>query len=168
MMADGASALEEVYRLRHNTFRSALATMVGSYDTAHDIVQEAFARALAKSDQYRGEAPLEAWVWRIALRAALEQRQLPVHVPLNEAFSPDFVEPDRDPALAAAVRNLPARRRLIAFLRFIGDLSYRDIAYICGISEGTVGATLAQVRLTLAQELGYELHSKRANTGDLS
>ena len=33
-----------------------------------DATQEAFARALAAREQFRGEGSFEGWVWRIAIR----------------------------------------------------------------------------------------------------
>ena len=51
------------------------------------------------------------------------------------------------------MRRLPPRRRLVVFLRFFGDLSYAQIAEVCGISEGTVAATLAQARDELSAAL---------------
>ena len=47
-MDPGEKALEKLYRERYARFRDGLATVTGSYDTAHDIVQDAFAHALVK------------------------------------------------------------------------------------------------------------------------
>jgi RNA polymerase sigma-70 factor (ECF subfamily) len=151
-MDDRERAIEELYRERYVGFRNALATVTGSYDTARDAVQEGFARALATRKQFRGDAPLGAWVWRIALRAALEGR-VRGELPLGEAIDPRLVEPERNPALAAALATLSPRRRLIVFLRYYADFSYADIAAACEVSEGTVGATLAQARAALAEAL---------------
>ena len=63
------------------------------------------------------------------------------------------MEPERDPELATALRRLPPRKRLVVFLRYFADLSYAEIAEVCGISEGTVSATLSQARETLFEEL---------------
>lgn len=164
-MRDRANEIEDVYRRRHTAFRSALATVVGSAEAADDVVQESFARALAHQTQYRGDGPLEAWIWRIAIRTALERRQARLDLPIEEVLDPQLPEPERDSALAAAVRNLPPRRRLLVFLRYIADFSYADIAEICGVSEGTVAATLAQARTALAEELGYVRSNARASKG---
>jgi RNA polymerase sigma factor (sigma-70 family) len=67
--------------------------------------------------------------------------------------------PERDPALARAVRALPARRRLLVFLRYYADLSYAEIAAAAGVSEGTVAATLAQARESLLAALEKEPRS---------
>jgi RNA polymerase sigma factor (sigma-70 family) len=117
-------------------------------------VQEAFARALAAPARERGEAHLAAYVWKIAFRVALEQRRRTG--PPTGALDPQLLEPQRDPELAAAVRALPPRRRLIVFLRYFGDFSYAEIAAACEVSEGTVAAALAQAHAQLRAVLEPE------------
>jgi len=148
--------IERVYRERYVAFRNALVTVTGSRETARDVVQEAFARALRSSDQFRGEGTLEAWIFRIALRTALETRRNGREIRLEEALDPALPEPERDPELAAALGELSPRRRLVVFLRYFADLSYAEIAAVCGISEGTVAATLAQARAALLETLENE------------
>jgi RNA polymerase sigma factor (sigma-70 family) len=58
-----------------------------------------------------------------------------------------------DPELAAALRALSPRRKLVVFLRYFADLSYAEIAEACGMSEGTVAATLAQARAELHEAM---------------
>jgi RNA polymerase sigma-70 factor (ECF subfamily) len=149
------AAIERLYRERYVRFRNGVAPVVGSYDAAHDAVQDGFARALRASSQYSGRGSLEGWVWRIVLRAALEQRRPGEEVPVEEVDSA-FVEPERDAALTEAVRALPTRRRLVVFLHYFADLSYESIAEALEIEPGTVAATLAQARQALAGILTEE------------
>jgi RNA polymerase sigma factor (sigma-70 family) len=151
-MDETEEALERLYRERYGRFRDGLATITGSYDTAHDVVQDAFAQALVKRRRFRGEGSLEGWVWRIAFRLALNERRRRGAWTL-ESLEPSVVEPARDPELAAALQRLPARKRLIVFLHYFADLSYGEIADVCAISEGTVGATLNQARAALREAL---------------
>lgn len=153
-MDERAQAIERLYRERYVAFRNAVATVTGSYESARDVVQETFARALTKRASLRKDESLEAWVWRIALRTALEQRRS--RATLNGNLDPQLPEPERDPELARAVRALPPRRRLVVFLRYFADLSYADIAQACEISEGTVAATLAQAQAALRDALTKE------------
>lgn len=157
-MATSRSELEALYRDRYLGFRRALAAVTGSYEVAHDVVQEAFARALANPQSYRGEAPLGAWVWGIAVRAAREERRSTRPLPLDdvigdEALEAGLTEPAHDPELGDALRALPPRRRLIFFLRYFADMSYKEIAAVCDISEGTVAASIAQSRASIAEAL---------------
>ena len=148
-MDERAQALEELYRSRYPRFLNTLATITGSWEGAHDAVQETFARAYASRKTWREESSLETWVWRIALRTALGFRRDLEQARLNGSFDPALIEPERDPALADALRALSPKRRLVVFLRYFADLPYAEIARICGTSEGTVAATLAQAHEAL-------------------
>src|SRR5690242_6356300 len=152
-MAAELAAIEALYRASYGNYRNALATVTGSYDSARDAVQQAFAQAIAERAAFRGEGSLAAWVWKIALRQAFGLRTEFPDATLNGVLDPKLVEPECDPALATALRTLPPRRRLMVFLRYFADLSYSEIAEVVGISEGTVAATLAQARSALRTEL---------------
>jgi RNA polymerase sigma-70 factor (ECF subfamily) len=150
-MDEKGRAIERLYRERYVGFRNAVATVSGDYESARDAVQEGFGRAFRSREQFRGDGSLESWVYRIVMRAALEQRGSG-ELPLDEVEA-GLVEPEHDPILAEALLALPPRRRLIVFLRYFADLSYATIAEVCEIDDGTVAATLAQARAQLAQRL---------------
>jgi RNA polymerase sigma factor (sigma-70 family) len=153
-VAASADDIERVYAARYAPFRRAVAAILGSEERAHDAVQEGFARALDKRRQFKGGS-LEAWIWRIVVRQAFDLRERPV-LALEEEFDAELLVSDRDPELAAAIRRLPPRRRLIVFLRYFGDLSYQQIGELLGLSTGTVGAALTQAHNELRQELQLE------------
>ena len=155
-MAATPEEIEDLYRRRYVAFRNVFATTTGSYEAARDVVQDAFAQALRRRETFRGEGSLEAWVWRIAFRIALSSRGEDHVVPLAVVPEPELVEPSRDLELAAALRALPPRRRLLVFLHYFADLPYSEIAAVCGISEGTVAATLAKARADLLTALNRE------------
>jgi RNA polymerase sigma-70 factor (ECF subfamily) len=163
MRPTGASRaeIEGLYRERYAAFRRTLAPLTGSYEAAHDVVQETFARALAERRRFRGDAPLAAWVWQIAMRVVSDERRRCARRPVEELLDEGLVDPARDVELSQALLRLPPRRRLIFFLRYFGGFSYREIAAICDISEGTVAATIAQARNALVQALGEEVGDVR-------
>jgi RNA polymerase sigma-70 factor (ECF subfamily) len=153
-MAATVEAIEELYRSRYASYRGGVAALTG-YDTARDVVQEAFAQALRDRKDYRGDGSLAAWVWRIAFRTALRMKQgggreLTLDEIVETAPVP---QAERDPELAEAVRGLAPRRRLVVYLRYFADLPYADIASLLDISEGTVAATLAQAHAELLEQL---------------
>ena len=152
-MAASIEDLERLYRERFHVFRDGLASVGGSGDAAREAVQEAFARALRDRRKFRGDGSLEGWVWRIAVNQALKARR-----DLRERWE---LDPD-SPAVEAvrgdddvrdALRALPPRRKLVVFLRYFADLPYGEIARICGVSEGTVAATLSQSHAELLEHL---------------
>ena len=148
-MDDVERALEELYRSRYGKFEAVLATLTRDREAARDAVQEAFALALARRRQFRGEGSLEGWVWKIALRVAGGRRRK-LSGPLPDTIDPVVPEPELDASLTEALRRLPPRRRLFVFLRYFADLSYDEIAQACGVSRGTVAAALAKARAELA------------------
>ena len=143
--------LEELYRDRYVGFRNALAPITGSRESAHDAVQEAFAIALRERRKLRRAESLAPWVWRIAYRLALRERSHPQAAELPANLT--ILEEERDPMLAAAVRSLPPRRRVVVFLRYYAGFSYAEIAQALEIGEGTVAATLAQAHAALHHDL---------------
>ena len=50
--------LETLYRERFDAFLRIAATITGDLSSAHDAVQDGFARALRSLHTFRGEAPL--------------------------------------------------------------------------------------------------------------
>jgi RNA polymerase sigma factor (sigma-70 family) len=60
---------------------------------------------------------------------------------------------DFDPELWNAVAALPVRQREAIVLRYVGDLTERDVASVLGISEGAASAALVAARRRLADQL---------------
>jgi len=146
------SDLEDLYRRRHAAFQVMLASVTGSVESARDVVQEAFARALQNQDGFRAEGSLEAWVWRIAIRVALGSKGSQ-ELAVDEVPEVAFVDESRDPMLAAAMRALPPQRRMAIFLRYFADLSYAEIGEVLGVAEGTVSPTLSKAHQQLSAAL---------------
>ena len=147
--------IEHLYRRRLPEFRRVAAAIVGSRELARDVVQEAFASAVRQRDSYRGEGPLEAWVWRILMNAAREQRRARIETPVD---GPDLAvngshEGDTDARVRVALSLLPERQRLVVFLRYYADLDYRTIGEVLEIETGTVGVTLHTAHARLQQLL---------------
>jgi RNA polymerase sigma-70 factor (ECF subfamily) len=155
-MAATVAELEELYRMRFTVFRNGVAGVAGGVEPAREIVQEAFARALQHRRRYNGDGSLEAWVWRIAVNCALKSRR-DLRAAWEETAEPLAADaPPIDDDVQEALRALPPRRRLVVFLRYFADLSYADIARVCGVSEGTVAATLSQSHAELRTYLSPE------------
>ena len=120
--------------------------LLGSWDTAEDVAQDAFVRLWARRKKLSGGS-LGALIHRIARNAALDVLKSPRHAARRE--DPDLLAaeraPDRDvelselkQAVAKALRNLPPRRREIFKLAREGGFSYEEIAAIMEISRQTV------------------------------
>ena len=156
-----ADAIEAAYRAQAPRLRRLAAAVAGT-DVAGDIVQDAFAAALRRRESWRGEGPLEAWLWRLVLNAAhdaerkrLRRRRLVARAArLLDARA--ATEVTTDPTLLATLRRLPERQRDCVVLRYYGDQSYAEIARVMGIEVGTVGALLSKAHAALRAEIERE------------
>jgi RNA polymerase sigma-70 factor (ECF subfamily) len=152
--AQGASVeeLEVIYRRGFRRFVRVAEAVTRSRELAVDAVQEAFASVLVHRAEYRGAGPLEAWVWRAVVNAALRSRRERMHEQLDTRL-PDADTQPADRAVRQAIGRLPERQRLVLFLRYYADLDYRSIAAALEIEIGTVGSTLNQAQNALRGQL---------------
>jgi RNA polymerase sigma-70 factor (ECF subfamily) len=145
--------LEAIYRARLGDFRRTASAIVGDPERGRDAVQEAFATAVRRRAQFRGEAPLEAWVWRIVISHAHDEaRRRPARTFVQPA-SRNGGHTEGDARVAAAIARLSARQRLVLFLRYYADLDYLAIANALQISPGTVAASLNAIHRALRRDL---------------
>lgn len=137
----------------------ALTVATGDKATAEDLAAEAFARAFDKWDGLNTKGEPTAWLYTVAFndhkkrwrRLGREREALSLvsHGQAGTAAEPDAPQPE----LWSAVRALPARARMAVGLRYVADLTEREIAEVMGISRGTVASTLSGARRRLADEL---------------
>jgi RNA polymerase sigma-70 factor, ECF subfamily len=145
--------LEALYRSRFDVFARVAASVTGDSERARDAIQEAFATAVRKRRTFRGDGPLEAWVWRIVLNAARSdmRRSTPSVEYDQPAAANGHLE--RDAELRVALARLPEQQRTAVFLRYYADLDYAAIGEALGIHTGTVAATLNSAHTTLRLRL---------------
>lgn len=150
--------IEALYRQGLPRFLRTAAAIVGDAELARDAVQDAFASAVKARSTFRRDVPLEAWLWRIVINAALQVRRGRGRE--AEPGAESQVEANGRPAEDLVVRRwvalLPERQRLAVFLRYFADLDYRSIAAALDVEVGTVSATLSAAHAALrrsAQEV---------------
>ena len=152
----GASAaeLEALYRRRYEPLVRVAAGITGDVERGRDVVQSAFVTAVRTRRSFRGDGPLEAWLWRIVVNEAARVRRAPQNVELESAPDP-AANGNRGDELGvrAWIAGLPERQRAAVFLRYYADLDYRAIAHLLGIEVGTVSATLSAAHATLRRAL---------------
>jgi RNA polymerase sigma-70 factor, ECF subfamily len=145
--------IEAVYRARLADFRRVATAIVGDLERGSDAVQEAFGNALRKRKSFRGDAPLEAWLWRLVVNEARDELRAVRRGPIPVLLSGNGSATDEDARLAAAVAALPERQRLAIFLRYYADLDYASSADALGVKSGTVAAALSAAHDNLRKTL---------------
>ncbi|HEU0238671.1 MAG TPA: SigE family RNA polymerase sigma factor [Micromonosporaceae bacterium] len=141
-------------------FRVAYA-LTGERHGAEDLLQTALARAAARWSRIHSDP--EAYVRRVLYHQHItrwryrRRRPETLMADVPERGRPGVAHPD--PAdqtvtrlrLRAALRALPPRQRAVVVLRYLEDLSEREVADVLGCSTGTVASqasrALARLRL---------------------
>lgn len=147
--------LEALYRARYRHFLRVATLITRDEGTAHDAVQEGFATTIRSRSSYRGEGPLEAWVWRAVVNAAKKQQRHSSAAALERHKTTSRQNGDEAEArlIRTWIRALPERQRLIVYLRYYADLDYRQIATVLDVAVGTVSATLSAAHQTLRKSI---------------
>ena len=140
----GVERIEALYRERFEQFARVAAGITDDDESGRDAVQMAFAIALRERASFRGDGPLEGWLWRIVVNEAKHLARRRHTVSLEHVTEPvsNGDEPGDPLGLRGWISGLPERQRMVLFLRYYGDLDYRAIGEILGIEVGTVSATL--------------------------
>jgi RNA polymerase sigma factor (sigma-70 family) len=113
---------------------------------ADDCLQETLIAALGAYPRLRPGSNVRAWMLTIARNKALDahraraRRAVPVGAPDSEPAVTGPDEPDAE--LWAAVRELPPKQRAAVVLRFVNDLSHREIAAVLDCSEAAARRSL--------------------------
>jgi RNA polymerase sigma-70 factor (ECF subfamily) len=143
--------------------------LLGNECDALDAVQDGFVNALTHMGRFRAQSSFRTWLLRIVSNAALDigrsrkRREnrfrgsrtddlLPVP---DKCHAADFgmERADLRKQLNAALAELPEAQRQTFVLHVDGELSYREVAEVLGISIGTVMSRLFYARLKLRDAL---------------
>lgn len=125
-----------------------------------DLLQDSLERALVKRTQWAGGS-LKAWAFSIMTNLYRNETQRAARrrsLPIEEAETvPATLSPPGDPLeqrrLAAAIDSLAPDFRAVLMLVVVESMSYREVASLLQIPEGTVMSRLARARTQIARFL---------------
>lgn len=140
--------------------------LLGSQADADEATQETLLRAHRGMASFRGEGTIKAWLCGIARHVCahmLESRRkgrelLEVVPPSDEPEARDlFARRRRARAIREALEHLKPSEREALVLRYVADLSHREIATACNIDEAAarkrVSRALARMRSVMPDEV---------------
>lgn len=139
--------------------------LVGSPESARDVVQDAFVQAFVKLHTFRRDSAFYTWMYRIAVNLAIGWRrkekncrsldQLPGG--LAERGGSDGLtrasDKERAAVVRAAVDCLHDEHRTVLVLREFEGYCYEEIAAILEVPVGTVRSRLHRARSQLREDL---------------
>ncbi|ANA81080.1 sigma-70 family RNA polymerase sigma factor [Paenibacillus glucanolyticus] len=151
-----------------------------NYSDAQELTQETFFKAYTKLDQHNLSKKFSTWLFSIAINLMRDfQRKqkwmlkLPFAVNENVADyrtpESEFIYEDQKKSIMNLLNVLPMKKKQILILRYLGELSYQEIADILQISSMKVRNELFSAKKKLRstiQEKGDDLNEMLRNFGD--
>lgn len=161
-------AFEVLYRRHSEPLYNYLLRLVNEPAIAEDLLQETFLLVWRSAAQFRGGAQVRTWLFKIAHNSAvswLRKQRVQVDWETLEPLLQDGTMSLESLALQnlnaarvqRALAQLSARHRPVVELAFVQEFSYREIAEILQIPEGTVKSRMSTALKLLAHHLENEL-----------
>ena len=130
---------------------------LGDADSADDLTQETYLRAIPALASFRGDASARTWLLGIARRvcadAVRSARRRRALVPRPRRSEPDHAGAA---ALGVLVASLDDDRRSAFVLTQVLGLSYAEAAEVCGVPVGTIRSRVARARGDLVAALDVD------------
>lgn len=127
--------------------------MVVNHEDANDVVQNTFMKAYKGIKNFKGNAKLYTWLYRIATNEALtflqkKQRRQTTSLEYDDNHLANQLTADVyfdgneiQRKLQLALSTLPEKQRLVFNMRYFDEMSYNDISAVLGTSVGGLKAS---------------------------
>ncbi len=178
LRAGDAAAFDFLVRERSPDIYALLYRLTEDPEEARDLTQETFLQAFRAVGNFRGDADLRTWLYRIALNQArnrwrwwrrrrrnvtvsldatddAHEQPLGAQLPDERSVNPEqaALTREREQILTQALRSLSRVYREVVVLRDVEGLRYEEVAATLEISVGTVKSRLSRGRAELRRRL---------------
>ena len=182
LQAGSESAYDWLVTHYHGPVYSLSLSMLGDTADAADSTQEVFLKAFRGIRNFRRGSSLKTWLYRIAVREALNnrrwfkrhlQKNVSIDAGREEGFVPVEVQDstaspyeqmathELQAAVQDALQEIPEVFRSAVILRDLEGLSYEEVAEVLDCSVGTVKSRILRGRRTLKELLEPLLDEKK-------
>ena len=152
-------AQRQLYEITHQAVYRLMVRMVGLQE-ASDLTQQVYLKLFTKLHQFAGNSKFETWLYRLASNEALQylrknsrkKTTTLIEDPVNQQ-QPVTERDEQRELLGVALERIEPELRSIFLLREVEEMSYREIAKIIDVPEGTVGSRLNRARRDLQTHL---------------
>lgn len=158
-LANDRLAQRELYERYCKAMYTAAYRITNDFDSANDVLQDAFIKIFRALPRFRRESTLGAWIKTIVVRTALS------HIKRNMKLEP-LDQHAREEAidwghrldaeyLERAIQALPAGYRAVFVLIEIEGYPHKEVAEMLGISVGTSKSQLYHAKKRLRESLKH-------------
>lgn len=183
--AGDTRAFDELVVRHSRKLHAALYQMLGNYDDAYDVAQEAFAKAYRGIKHFNGDSAFYTWLYTITLNLtrnfvkkrnkisvfSINDDEFSDHSDTNAALADGSFTADTErqilnaelsEKLMAAINQLKPIYREAVMMHDVRGVSFAEMSQILGVSEGTIRS-----RLHYAHNLLQTLLADYLNQGEI-
>ncbi|RMG84728.1 MAG: RNA polymerase sigma factor [Bacteroidetes bacterium] len=153
-------AQKELYDRYKKAMYTLAYRVTGDFESANDVLQDAFLKVFRGLPSFRGESTLGAWIKTIVIRTAYSKLRK------NKMFFEDLdkVHPDafvdwgdflQAEYLEKAILSLPEGYRAVFVLVEVEGYSHKEVAEMLDISVGTSKSQLFYAKRKLREKLKH-------------
>lgn len=150
---------EEVYRLYfRDVYRYCLA-LCRDEETAEEVTQETFFKALNAIDQFDGRCRLYVWLCQIAkntyfsMQSKKRPDELETDIPSGESLEERLLTKESAFEIHRVLHRLEEPYKEVFSLRTFGELPFKQIGELFGKTESWARVTYHRARLKIKEEL---------------
>ena len=150
---------EEVYRLYfRDVYRYCLA-LCRDEETAEEVTQETFFKALNAIDQFDGRCRLYVWLCQIAKNTyfSMQSKKRPdgleADIPSGESLEERLLTKESAFEIHRVLHRLEEPYKEVFSLRTFGELPFKQIGELFGNTESWARVTYHRARLKIKEEL---------------
>lgn len=146
-------AFGELIKLYSEPLYRQIRRTVQSHEDTDDILQNTFLKAWQNIENFRGDAKLSTWLYKIAINESLtflekEKKRRGVSLDDEESGAIALIHADTNIdgdelalKLREAIATLPEKQRLVFNMRYYDDMKYEQMSEIMGTSVGALKAS---------------------------
>lgn len=146
-------AFGELIKLYSEPLYRQIRRTVQSHEDTDDILQNTFLKAWQNIENFRGDARLSTWLYKIAINESLsflekERKRCGISLNDEESHIVSLIQADTDidgdilaKKLREVVATLPEKQRLVFNMKYYDDMKYEQMSEIFGTSVGALKAS---------------------------
>ena len=145
------AAFEELVRKYSAQLYQQIRRIVQYHDDADDVLQNTFLKAWTALDNFRGDAQVTTWLYRIAMNESitfLQKQRNNVSLDDEEGLAARSLEGDPyfdgdeiELQLQTAIAQLPEKQRVVFNLRYYDEMPYEEMSKVLDTSVGALKAS---------------------------
>lgn len=147
------AAFADVIKTYSEPLYRQIRRLVVSHDDANDLLQNTFMKAWMYIENFRGEAKLSTWLYKIALNESItflekERKRNNISIDdqesllINSIQADEYVDGDElAQKLRMAIATLPEKQRIVFNMKYYDEMKYEQMSEILGTSVGALKAS---------------------------